>query len=307
VEGKPAAMNYFERMQSSIEFIEDNLTDEINLTEVAEVANCSLFHFHRLFQLYVGNSVKKYVRMRRLTAAARELVETRRRIIDIAFKYQYGSPEAFSRAFKKMHGLTPWEYREWGVFVPLNKKADLLKLGIVGLRIGVAMKPRIVERGSFLVVGLELETEQGACRNDVPVFWKELSSGTPLRKLKNLKDPSEVFGICYGSCNGRCSDQPQVHEDEDQESTFPYLVCSEVASDEDLPEGFVARTIEGGRFAVFTICGGFSEIQGAIGDVFKSWLPSTDYELANRPPLERYDERWTGGTDGEMEIWIPIK
>lgn len=307
MEGKPATMNYFERMQSSIEFIEGNLTNEINLTEVAEVANCSLFHFHRLFQLYVGNSVKRYVRMRRLTAAARELVETRRRIIDIAFSYQYGSPEAFSRAFKKMHGLTPWEYRKWGVFVPLNRKADLVRLGAVGQRIGVMMKPRIVARDSFLVVGLELETEHGACRNDVPTFWRELSSGQSLRKLKNVKHSSEVFGICYGSCNGRCSDHRPAHDDEEQQGTFPYLVCSEVVTGEDLPEGFVARTIEEGRFAVFTIRGGFPEIQGAIADVFTIWLPSTDYELADRPPLERYDERWTGGADGEMEIWIPVK
>jgi AraC family transcriptional regulator len=299
-------MNYFQRIQTAINFIEDNLTNEISLTEVAEEANCSLFHFHRLFQLYVGNSVKKYIRMRRLTDAARELVETTTKVIDIAFNYQYGSPEAFSRAFKKMHGLTPWEYRRWGVFVPLNRKADLVSIGLVEQRIGVTMKPEIREKDAFIVVGLELETEQGSCRNDVPTFWKTLSGGQSLRKLKHVKEPSEVFGICYGSCNGRCSDRSHDHDSDEQDGGFPYLICSEVTSAEDIPEGFVTRTIEKGRYAVFTIRGGFTEVQQASADIFKSWLQNTDYELANRPPLERYGERWTGKTDGEMEIWIPI-
>ncbi|MCP4137421.1 MAG: helix-turn-helix domain-containing protein [bacterium] len=300
-------MNYFERLQNSINFIESNLTDDITLAEVAEEANCSLYHFHRLFQVFVGNSLKEYIRMRRLTSAARQLVETNVSIIDIAYDYQYGSPESFSRAFKKMHGLTPWEYRKWGVFVPLNNKANLLSISLVEQKRGINMKPVIKEKEAFTVVGIELETEHGSCRNDVPTFWKNLSQGESLKKLTSVKEPSQVFGICSGNCKGRCSDEAPARDSEELEEGFTYLICSEVMNSEDIPEGFVTRTVEKGRYAVFTIKGGFSEIQQGTGDIFKNWLPNTGYELANRPPLEKYDERWTGKTDGEMEIWIPIK
>jgi AraC family transcriptional regulator len=299
-------MNYFLRLQTSIDFIENNLAEDITLTEVASKANCSLYHFHRLFQVLVGNSVKEYIRKRRLTLAAKQLVQTKKSVIDIAFDYQYGAPESFSRAFKKMYGLAPLQYRKWGVFMPLNEKADLMKIYQEELKRGITMQPVIKEKNKFYVVGIELTTEHGSCQQDVPKFWRSFSRKDTLLKLSNLKNPSEIFGICAGSCQGRCGD-PDFPMASQCSTGFGYLICSEVENLDDIPDGFVSRTIPRAKYAVFTIEGGFPKIQKGMESIYKNWLSNTSYELANSPTFERYDEDWTGNNDSKMEIWIPIK
>ena len=300
-------MNYFQRLQRSIDFIETNLTEAISLTEVAEESYCSLYHFHRLFQIMVGNSAKEYIRKRRLTFAAKALVETKKAVIDIAYDYQYGTPESFSRAFKKMYGLSPLEYRKWGVFLPLNEKADLLSIYNEEKRRGITMKPVIQEKDEFHVVGIELNTQLDSCQRDVPQFWKGFSQKHALEGLQHLKSPNEIFGICFGSCNGRCNETASTEEAKNDESNFNYLVCSEVESLEDIPDGFIYKTFPKARYAVFTLKGGYQDLQKGVASIYKNWLSNTSYKLAHLPHFEKYDERWTGQSDSEMEIWIPIK
>lgn len=299
-------MNYFQRLQTAIDFIENNLAEDITLAEVANKANCSLYHFHRLFQVLVGNSVKEYIRKRRLTLAAKQLVQTKESVIDIAFDSRYGAPESFSRAFKKMYGLAPLQYRKWGVFMPLNEKADLMKIYQEELKKGITMQPVIKEKNEFYVVGIELITEHGSCQQDVPKFWRSFSRKDTLLKLSNLKNSSEIFGICAGSCQGRCGD-PDFPMASQCGAGFGYLICSEVEKLDDIPDGFVSRTIPKAKYAVFTIEGGFPKIQKGMESIYKNWLSNTSYELANSPNFERYNEDWTGNNDSKMEIWIPIK
>jgi AraC family transcriptional regulator len=299
-------MNYFQRLQTAIDFIENSLAEDITLAEVASKANCSLYHFHRLFQVLVGNSVKEYIRKRRLTLAAKQLVQTKKSVIDIAFDSRYGAPESFSRAFKKMYGLAPLQYRKWGVFMPLNEKADLMKIYQEELKRGITMQPVIKEKNEFYVVGIELTTEHGSCQQDVPKFWKSFSRKDTLLKLSNLKNSREIFGICAGSCLGRCSD-PDFPMASQCSTGFGYLICSEVENLDDIPDGFVSRTIPRAKYAVFTIEGGFPKIQKGVESIYKNWLSNTSYELANSPNFERYDEDWTGNNDSKMEIWIAVK
>lgn len=300
-------MNYLQRLQSSIDFIEDNLTEDIILTDVAKEANCSLYHFHRLFRILVGSSVKEYIRKRRFTFAAKQLVETQNSVIEIAFDYRYGAPESFTRAFKKMFGLSPLQYRKRGVFMPMNHKADLIKIYLAEQRRGIKMKPVIKEKDEFFVVGIELNTQHGSCQQDVPNFWDTFKKKEALNKFKHLKNPENIFGICYGSCSGRCSNPGFALDPKGGEDGFRYLICSEVENLDDVPEGFAFKTIPKGRYAVFTVKGGFSEIQKGVECIYKNWLSNTSYELADAPSFERYHEAWTGKEDSEMEIWIPIK
>lgn len=118
-------MNYNEKIQTSIEYIEDNLIEKISLDDLAQKAFLSKYHYHRVFHVLVGETVMEYVRKRRLTEAAKELVESNIKIVEVALKYQFGSQEAFSRAFRKMFQVSPGEFRRSKVKVLLYKQIEL--------------------------------------------------------------------------------------------------------------------------------------------------------------------------------------
>lgn len=105
-------MDMYERIQKSIDFIEGNLTEQISLNEVASKAYCSLSYFHNVFHFMTGISLKEYIRNRRMVSSAYELVNSNTKIINLAYKYQYETPESFTRAFTKMFGVTPSKYRK---------------------------------------------------------------------------------------------------------------------------------------------------------------------------------------------------
>ncbi len=104
-------MDHKRQIQNSIDYIEKHLCESITLNEIAKQSHFSEFHFQRLFRKAVGVSVMEYVRTMRLSEAAKELAETDEKITHIAFKYQFSSEESFSRAFKRLYGSSPRDYR----------------------------------------------------------------------------------------------------------------------------------------------------------------------------------------------------
>lgn len=108
-------MDWLERMNSAMDYIESNMTDHISIDDIAKIACCSTYHFQRMFPFITGISLSEYIRRRRLTLAAFELQTTAAKVIDISMKYGYQSPEAFARAFKNLHGIMPISARDKGV------------------------------------------------------------------------------------------------------------------------------------------------------------------------------------------------
>lgn len=104
-------MNYNAHIENTIEYIEQNLINKIELKELADKAFLSKYYFHRIFHSIVGEPVAEYIRKRRLIAAANELLYTNEKIIDIALKYQFSSQESFSKAFKRFYKISPREFR----------------------------------------------------------------------------------------------------------------------------------------------------------------------------------------------------
>lgn len=104
-------MDYQEKIHTTMEYIEQNLKEELSLEELAEKTYLSKFHFHRVFHELTGETVMAYIRKRRLAEAAKELAESNVKIVEVALRYQFGSQEAFSRAFKKMFQISPGEFR----------------------------------------------------------------------------------------------------------------------------------------------------------------------------------------------------
>lgn len=130
-------MNWFETINKATKYIEDNITSEIILENIAKEVNVSYYHFSRIFALMTGYGLKEYITNRRITLASYEVSYTKERIIDIAFRYGYNSNESFSRAFKRIHGINPSEARENKVtvyaFFPMLKY-DIPDQNLISLR-----------------------------------------------------------------------------------------------------------------------------------------------------------------------------
>ena len=110
-------MKWIEAIQKSIQYIEEHLLEPITVNQIAAQANMSAFHFQRIFALMTDATVAEYIRRRRLTLAAHELLQGERKIMDLAMKYGYDTPESFSKAFRRQHGVTPSETRKSGASV----------------------------------------------------------------------------------------------------------------------------------------------------------------------------------------------
>ena len=104
-------MNWLEIINNASEYIEKHIHEEIKLEEIAKDASVSYYHFSKMFSAISGYTIKEYIRNRRITLASYEVAYTKNRIIDIAVKYNYSSNEAFTRAFKQIHGITPSDAR----------------------------------------------------------------------------------------------------------------------------------------------------------------------------------------------------
>ena len=164
-------MNWIQGIQNAINYVEANITEEIDFEEVAKQAYSSSFHFQRVFGILCGFSLGDYIRMRRLSLAGEELSRGNAKIIDIAVKYGYDTPESFSRAFTRFHGIAPSEARHGGkvkIFTPLS-----VKLILTG---GSKMDYRIEKRDSFKVVCKRKSVgkpQKANAADDITAAWQE--------------------------------------------------------------------------------------------------------------------------------------
>jgi len=99
-------MNWLDRLNETMDYIEDNLRGEISYGHAARIAQCSTYHFQRMFSYVAGATLSEYIRRRRLTLAALEL-QNGGKVLDVALRYGYESPTAFNRAFRSLHGIAP--------------------------------------------------------------------------------------------------------------------------------------------------------------------------------------------------------
>jgi len=150
-------MDWLERMNSAMNYIETNLADNISYDDIAQIACCSTYHFQRMFPFLTGISLSEYIRRRRLTSAAIELQTTDVKVIDVALKYGYQSPEAFARAFKNLHGIMPTSAREQGVSLKAYPRISFH----ISIKGDVEMNYRIEQRGAFEMFGVYGVVSQG--------------------------------------------------------------------------------------------------------------------------------------------------
>lgn len=287
-------MNYAENLEKAISFIERNLTAEIKFDEIAKQSGFSVFYFQRIFSAVCGCSVGQYIRNRRLAIAGVELKSTNAKVIDIALKYGYESPESFTRAFVKFHGITPSEAKKSNSILKSYSRLSV-KINLKG---GKTMNYKIIKKEAFKV--LEKVSEQSIDdsqnKNTIPDFWtKSHNDGTVAKLLSLADDRKYIFGVCYG---GDLTDK----------KTFDYSIAALYSEGTEVPNGFRVNEIPARTWVVFECIGAMpTAMQETWHNICAEFFPSTDYEPTYEMDIEAYTAGEMNSPDYRSEIWVPIK
>ncbi|WP_066074291.1 AraC family transcriptional regulator [Neobacillus soli] len=285
-------MGWVESLQRAIDYMEEHLLDDLSMEDIAKQAHVSEFHFQRTFTILTDISVGEYLRRRRLTLAAQELSNTGCRIIDIALKYGYDTPEAFSKAFRRQHGLTPSQARN-----NTGKLKSYNRLSIqVTLKGAEPMKYKIVEKESFHVVGVKREFScvNGENLAGIPKMWDDVHVDGTNDLLFSLNN-GEMKGVI-----GVCVDKRDI-----QSQLMDYWIATE--HDGATPVGLSELELPASKWGVFEVHGPMPDaIQKVWKQIFSEWFPSSHYEHAGTPELEVYSDGNPSSPDYYSEIWIPL-
>ena len=271
---------WIEGFQESIDFIEKNLTEELDIEDIAAKAALSPFYYQRIFGALCGVTVGEYIRARRMTLAAQELNGKDVKVIDAAVKYGYDSPDSFSKAFQKFHGITPSQAKEPGAllrsFAPLH-----IRITMEG---GTMMEYRIVEKAPFTIVGVKKPFHSDSSYQEIPKFWDEWLAQGENRPIMG------TFGVCL-DMKGK---------------DFDYWIADLYLPWEDVPEGCETRVIPGSAWAQFPCT--IKTLQDTNTRIWSEWLPALQgYSLAGAYDIEVYLPPEEGSDDMKVYIWVPLK
>lgn len=278
-------MNSIQNMNKALAYIEANLDGEIDFAQAAKIACVSEHQFNRMFSFLSGIGLAEYIRNRRLTLAAIELQSTTVKVIDVAVKYGYSSPDSFSRSFQNRHGIAPSMAKECGnllvAYPPMT-----FQLIIKG---GVEMEYHFVNKEAFRIVGLK-ETVDTTGGEFQPEIWNALETDELSNKLELCSD-TDFKGILHVNANHTANSRD-------------YYIS--VASTKDAPAEFSTLDIPAATWAVFRTSGPQPETMLKTWErIYAEWLPSSGYELAHSVEFLR---DWNERNDpSEIAIWIPVK
>ena len=272
--------------QKALWFIESHLAESLALDDVADIAGVSRFHLVRAFAAATGVSVMRYVRTRRLTEAARALARGAPDILTVALDADYGSHEAFTRAFRDQFGVTPEAVRAARCLDHLKLQEPIL---MDSTALDTLQPPRFETGQAFLVAGpgerFNHENVAG-----IPGLWQ--------RFHQTVADiPGRIGPVAYGvCCNG------------DDAGNFDYIAGVAVSDFSDLPREFSRVRIPAQRYVLFSHGDHVSTIRRTVNTIWNHWLPASGLKVADAPTFERYDERFHPLTgQGGFEIWVPVR
>ncbi len=278
-------MEWIERLNSAVNYIEKNLTDKIDYEKLGQIACCSAYHFQRMFSYMAGMPLSEYIRKRKMSLAAVDLQGGYVKIIDVAQKYGYHSPTAFNRAFQSIHGIAPSAVKNEGVsvksFPPIT-----FKITVKGVE---EMNYRIETKSAFRVVGVSvpLEKEIEANFAVIPQKWQEITANKTLQQLVERMDskPKGVLGISV--CNS-------------DEAWRYYIAVSSLKEKGEFEEYIVPQA----TWAIFSGTGTNQSIQELEKRIITEWLPTSGYEYGNAPDIEVYIH--SDPQNAQYEVWIPV-
>ena len=269
-------------IQNALTYIEENLTEELEIRDIAKKAFLSPFYFQRIFGVMCGISVGEYIRGRRLSLAGEELARSDAKVIDIAAKYGYDSPDSFNRAFQRFHGISPSAAKKAGArlisFAPVK-----IKQTVEGIHM---MEYRIVEKPQFTVMGVSRKFHPETSYQQIPEYWTEMFSHPDFPLMG-------VYGICI--------------DDNRADGEFDYWIADNYIPWQEIPAGCKSLVIPGGTWAVFPCK--LKTLQDTNTQMWQEWLPNCrEYKLSGSYNLEVYGPPWKED-QGEtyVELWLPVE
>ncbi len=280
-------MEWIERLNKTISYIEEHLAEEISYDELAHIACCSSYHYQRIFAYMAGIPLSEYIRRRRMSLAAIELQSGNKKIIDIGMKYGYASPTAFNRAFQSVHGIAPSIAKKGGTTIKSYPPISF-KLTVKGVE---ELSYRIETKDSFRIVGVSFPLDKEIENNfiAVPQMWQNAAINGTFEKITPLMNnqPMGVLGVSV--CNNK------------EEWQYFIAVSSSIDTDNSLDEYIIPAC----TWAIFSGIGTGISIQELERRIITEWLPTSGYEYDNAPDMEVYLN--PDPNNMQYEVWIPIK
>ncbi|MDA1477058.1 AraC family transcriptional regulator [Bacillus changyiensis] len=278
-------MDWLERMNNALDYIEDHLDHEIDYKKLAQAALCSEYHFSRMFSALSGISLSEYIRRRRLTLAAFELQKSDIRIVDLAVKYGYDSADSFSRAFQKTLGLKPSEARNKGIQLKAFPKISF-QISIKG---DIEMEYRIENLDFELkLIGKGVPVKTSKAFKTIPTLWNTAKKDGFMQKLIDMSWENPKCTL--ESLLGVCGKEAAITDEE-----FTYFMG--IRYDGDAPSDMESIVITHSTWAVFP------NIVDAWKRLYSEWLPTSSYELADFPCIECY---YPPKHKPKHELWVPV-
>lgn len=276
-----------------VDFIEEHLTEKLDLTSLARYIGYSKYHLHRMFASVVGFPVHEYVQRRRLTEAARLLVFSEQTIMDIAFSAGYDTQQSFTKAFKTQFGHSPHEFRKKREFYPFQLKFTVD--GKTQLRGDRIMDFKIIETDRILLVGYKANTGKGF--SVIGECWRKLNQTKS--GIANRTDMDTVIALDDYTTDFACAEQP----------AFDYYAAVEVSSLSDAPHGMEIRELPASKYVVFSYKGSPQDsMQPVVEYIYKQWFPQSSAQLNENNMIDfaKLSEKLDAEGKGAVEFWVPI-
>lgn len=277
-------MDWLTQMNGALDYIEAHLTDEMDFNEIGRITACPAGLFQRIFPKLIGIPLSEYIRRRKLTLAAYDLLVSDCKVVNAAMKYGYETADAFTVAFKRMHGINPAAVKENGVSLKAYPRLTftLLVKGVT------EMNYRIEEKKDFRIVGVVIKVSQES--NPIPDFWGDCYENGTTETLYQLSPGKPLLGVNYAANNN---------------GTLNYMVGIETTA--AVPDGMSELTIPKSAWAIFESIGPMPEaIQNVWQRIYSEFLPQGIYSHAGTPDLEVYFEGDNSVSGYRSEVWLPV-
>lgn len=278
----------------AITYIENNLKTELSVFKVSQEVCYSLYHFIRLFQSVTGNSPKNYIQQRRLTETVYELKNTKTKIADIAYDYQFGSPETFSRAFRNHFHINPTDIRNGYSLALLPLVNPITPEYIYQSDKARNQPPELVELNEKVLVGISFFVSDDKEVNDLSKEWMRFTNEA--QTIEHIIQPARFYQVQYWS-------------GKQELGGMYFFIGAEVCKAESVNPLFVVKIIPKGRYLKFVHKGLASKVGYTYRYIYTQFLPDTNYKLTLPFNFEYYGEKCLGPNNeqSESEIYIPVE